>query len=176
MQKKIDSKIDLYITKSDIPFIRAGYANFFLLILVGWIIGGLEFINDFNMPIIGTFFLILFTIFILYCYLISLSRISFKNDEICLVASINRKIIKVNEIKRILISTSKINSTITLKIWVKNRTIAFRYYFVIMSETSFGTRDETLRRIEELIRDYGITYNISKSVLSDIRYFFKGKD
>jgi hypothetical protein len=148
----------LIITKTDIPFFRAGYGNlniFFIAILV---FIAVNIIEHFRIFISGSIAFIILFIYFLYIYLSCVSKITFFKDKLRITTTISTKNIELIRVKNIKISSLRLSSSITLKFRLKDIFFPFSCNFIVMDKTSFGNFKDTLESIEEIFSYYNIPF------------------
>lgn len=151
-------KTELKVTGSDIPIIRAGIGNLILPGLVIWIILGLKLIKGISLGYIGYFFLIVIILFFLREYINTVSKIYFFKDRLEIITSLSRKVILMDEISDIKISSLFPSSNIKLIFKLKKTKLPISCNFVIMKKTNLGDYNQTLKVIQKLFIEYEKAY------------------
>ena len=106
--------LKLKVTRSDIPIIRAGVGNLILPGLVIWLILGLKLIEVLSLSFICYFFLIVIILYFFREYVNTVSMIHFFKDRLEITTSLSHKVILINEISDIKISSLLPSSNIKL--------------------------------------------------------------
>ena len=164
---------ELIITKTGLPFFRAGNGLFFILLTGVWLYLGINIIKHFQVQVIGSIILFFGSIYFLFKFFSYVSKIIFYPDRFKIITAIFEKDIYVEEIEKIKISIVPLNSYITLKFRLKNKNLPLSFSFVVMKNTNFGEYKQTLEKLEQVIIGYGIPYKKSPDLLEAIKKIYK---
>lgn len=151
-------KKKLIITKTEVPFIRAGSGNLILLVIAIWIMFGIDVVENSNLPIFANTILFLPVLFFIYGYFTSVSKIFFFTNMLEIVATVRTKRFVLQEIERIKLFAMPLNSSISINIKLKGKFLPTYFSFVVMSKTNFGKYKNTLNALEKLFIEYQIPY------------------
>lgn len=162
---------ELIITKTELPFFRAGNGLFFILLTGVWLYIGSNIIKHFQVQAIGSIILFFGSIYFLFKFLSYVSKIIFYPDRFKIITAIFEKDIYVEEIEKIKISIVPLNSYITLKFKLKNKKFPLSFSFVVMKNTNLGEYKQTLEELEQIIIRHGIPYKKSLDILEPIKKF-----
>lgn len=146
---------EVIINNSNIPVIRAGYANFiFLLLVVGLILTNQALIDIGVIMALRLITLFLFCILMLKIYTQSISKILIKNEELIIVGPISQNVFRFDEMLDVKVYGLPTSMTIFVKI-KEQATKLPKFFFFIAVSTNHGTYLNTKIEVETLLEIRG---------------------
>ncbi len=146
---------DLIVSNSNVPLIRAGYANIIFLLLIIGLILIKQALSAFQIPAYVQWLLLSnYCLMILISYIHSISRISIK-DKKTLVLTTPFSATKINnsEIDNAKVFAIPSSMTIILKIRRKTSALPEFYYFIAAS-TNYGSYADTRTKLVSLLTQF----------------------
>jgi hypothetical protein len=146
----------LIVIRSDVPLVRAGYANLiFLLLAVGLVLIN-QALSDFGIAkVIKGIMLVGFCLLMLKIYTQSVSKILIKDRKaLVIVGPLSRTEIWIDDILETKVFGISSSMTIIFKIRRKSSVIPKFYFFVAVS-TNYGSYADTRKKLDSLLMQLG---------------------
>lgn len=146
---------EFIITDTNIPILRAGVANLYLLAVVSIFPIGYLFAKGLAFGFLIWIAVITLALKIFFNYLNSACKVFFGSKEIIIIKPLSNDRIKIEDIISSKLLCQRLNSFIQVKFKIKNKYLRKSFNVIVMRKTNFGDFVETTHLLRKIISKYG---------------------